>query len=110
MPETKTAPQECSFLRREHPRDGGANFPAPAEPPRSQRSLPRHIFQLLYQKIGKHPDLGCEMPAAAVGDKDTGLRHAGPVQQERNEVALLDAIVAEIAGDQSDAAIAQCRF
>jgi hypothetical protein len=32
---------------------------------------------------------------------------AAPARQERNEITPLDAVVAKIAGDQSDAAVAQ---
>jgi hypothetical protein len=66
--------------------------------------LPRHVLQFLRQEIGKYPDLGREMLAAAVSDVDAGFRHAGPVRQQRHEIALLDTVVAKIAGDQADPA------
>src|SRR6202166_1917892 len=72
--------------------------------------LPRHILQFLHQEIRKHPDLRRKMLAAAVSDIDTGFRNAGPFRQQVDEIALLDAVVAKIAGDQSNATPTQRRF
>src|SRR4029077_3652584 len=78
--------------------------------PMEDAKLPRHVLQFLHQEIRKYPDLWREMLAAAVGNIDTGFRNADPFRQKMNEIALLDAVVAKIAGDQSDATPTQRRF
>src|SRR4029077_3083765 len=78
--------------------------------PMEDAKLPRHVLQFLHQEIRKYPDLWRKMLAAAVGDIDTGFRNAGPFRQKMNEIALLDAVVAKIAGDQPDATPTQRRF
>jgi hypothetical protein len=72
--------------------------------------LPRHVLQFLYQEVGKYSDFRRKMFAAAVSDVDAGFRHTGPRWQQRNEIALLDAVVAKIARDQPDPTSTQGSF